>query len=228
MVSPPEPVIADHYRVMHVAQLGSGLPEDRIVSTFHMRNDMISGSPTEQAEAMANSVREFYYDGVGAAAPIVGYLNYSPILSAELIVYDLGQPVPREPAARVPVSTADLAKASQAGGPPFEVAACVSWRTAVVAPKTGTPGKTGRGRNYLGPLVNAAMQNSAWGSPLISTTFRDIIKAAALRYIGQGFSTPVVLSKKYAVTDVITGGFIDDAPDTIRSRGQEPKSRTVF
>lgn len=226
----PEPIMVDHFRSMISFQLMSGLPEDRIVNTFHFRND---GALTPGiAAANANeAVREFFFDAVApATVPIVGYLNFAQITGAEIVGYDLGQAPPRAPISPLTVSSTDLAKASTAGGPPFEVAACVSWRTNVIAPKTGTAGKTGRGRNYLGPLTVAS--STGGGEPTlgggISVAFRDAIKAAALRLFQNTTMTLVVLSKKYAQADEVVGGWVDNAPDIQRRRGPQATARTVF
>lgn len=218
----------DHWRVLLSLQMKTGLPQDRVVFTLNFRNDAPVSGQAEASLVMREAVRNFFFEHPDAGPTIASFMNGAVFSGGEFRTYDLGEPEPRGPVEITPVDPADMALMSAAGGPPLEVAACVTWRSNVQPPKVGTVGKPGRGRTYLGPLTNAAAANNANGIPEVAPAFRDSVKRASEALLGRVTETLVVVSDRYQQTDVVTGGWIDNAFDTQRRRGPDATARTIF
>jgi hypothetical protein len=187
----------------------SALPEDVTVNTFAFY--------TETAK-----------DAV-AAASIVGQLNtfyqafdnfLSSLLSGVGVVkfYDRADVKPRVPWF--------LGALSLEPGPtalPGEVALVLSFRAAAVS---GSSPARRRGRVFLGPLAINTM-DAATGRPLNSVLNEIASAASSLR--AAGASDPAwtwqVWSEMDNVGREINNGYVDNAFDTQRSRGNDPTAR---
>ena len=225
---PPGVVYPDHYRILAIFKGKSGLPEDVFVNTWHVRNDALAGSRAGTARDIAARVHDFYFEAINGTR-LSSFMPASVIDSVEYRGYDLGQQEPREAFISTP---ADMDRAAVFGGGdalPLEVAACLSFKTAVIPPKAGTVGKRGRGRLFIGPLTTQAMTPSAGsGYPAVHEVLRTAAVNSFQRFANLNFLTPVVLSPTYQQTDRINGVWMDDAFDTQQRRGQEPKVRTAL
>lgn len=119
---------------------------------------------------------------------------------------------------------------------PDEVAVCMSFHSTYASDPEFGPGGTrprarDRGRVYLGPWTSGGSVADGTTNRLsISAGTRGMIAAAATRLIAAGATGPdwAVWSRKNATMDPVTGGWVDDAFDTQRRRGEDPVGRTTF
>ena len=215
-----DPILPDFFRAQAIFQGSSGLAEDRFVNTFVFRNDQEVGTSTMWDRVYA-ALEDFYFEiPPGATAPLWSFFGDNFISAFEVRVYDLAEATPRTP--HVVERTAALPNNTPISLP-FEVAACLSLRTSLRTAR-------GRGRIYLGPLNAGALVEDAVAGPILGQTFRDTAVAAAER-LRQGNGQEItwhVLSQADATPRGVVGGYVDDAFDTQRRRGQKPSVRTTF
>lgn len=204
-----DPIITDHWRALAILHRESGLPEDMVVNSWAFRNDSIGGGAAGVLAAVNTVLSGFYVQLAGYLAP--------DVVSVEWRVYDLGEAPPRTPN----ILETDPFAGGSPTGLPAEVACCLSMKTADRTPR-------GRGRIFLGPLGTNAM-DAQFGAPRPTEAFRIAMTDAAEDVRTNAADlTWVVISQMDAAAKVVTGGFIDDAFDTIRSRGHAPTTRTTF
>lgn len=203
----PDPILTDQYRALAIMHHESGLPEDVFVNSWGFRND----GATDQ-EAMAANVQEvlsaFYQESFDGNPALMNYYPDS-IESVELRVYDLGQQPPR-----IPVIVPLLNEWVTGTGTNFpgEVALCLSFVATRNQPRS-------RGRIYLGPLTSSAGQEIN-GVLRPSPTFQSVVANAAVNVLET--SQPVtwtIISQMDAAAKEVTGGWVDNAWDTVRKRG---------
>lgn len=197
----------------------SGLPADVITNTWHFST---SALPLDQAAADAIATG---LQGIYAAADNF----FSPILAvpgATIKFYDLDDPMPRPPRFTKPLSLSIAA----GSGLPEEVAICLSFSGPAVA---GVPAARRRGRVFLGPwATSASLTDDVAGRVFINPTVRDALKNAALALNdAHGPEDPYKWSV-FSPTDnamvPVTKGWVDEAYDTVRSRGTASKSRATW
>lgn len=199
----------------------SGLPEDVIVNTMHF------SGPEDSGTDIVDKINVFYNGTpAGEPAPVCRY--FGPQVSRvagsmKIELYNLDDPEPR---VAYQTWTGAPADAGSTEGLPSEVALCVSWQAAVVS---GVPAGRRRGRNYLGPLgINAV---SATEPPRPVQALLDVIAASGSVLINEVDAHPLAIYSTAGVTpvfyDVVTG-YVDNAFDTMRSRGEKTTSRETF
>ncbi len=223
----PTPIAPGVIRVQAIFQGKSGLPEDRFINTFHFRTP--SGTVEEAGMTVArNKVRDFYLlnvEGlVQSPKPVVSHYSAAITrgpLALELRAYDLGAPEPRQPS----TTKHDILGAAPTDWLPAEVAAVLSFSGGVGLPRE-------RGRVYLGPLnTNGRQFEATTARVVISPDMRLLVTAAALRMSGgpeSDLARWVVYSPTNNNTVIVQRGYIDDAYDTQRRRGEAPVLRTGF
>jgi hypothetical protein len=202
----------------------NGLAEDTIVNTFHFGD---IGS-IEFGIPLIESIRDFYtLAPTGQPAAVGAYLGQEmsrAALALKIDLYNLDDPSPRVSYAG---GSYTLPAPNSAESLPAEVAMVVSWKA---APVSGVAAGRLRGRNYIGSLTTAAGALST--EPVRpSTGFIDTLEAAALDFIAATFSEKFVIYSRTSVPDrasEVVGGFIDNAFDTMRSRGPAPTTRRLF
>lgn len=116
---------------------------------------------------------------------------------------------------------------------PTEVAACLSYHRAYGSDPEFGPGgvrpkNRDRGRIFIGPLSGLAMETLTASNPTLSSTFRATLAGATAPLLGTSDATWVQWSRADASVAPVVGGWIDDAPDIQRRRGQDPLSRTLW
>jgi hypothetical protein len=120
---------------------------------------------------------------------------------------------------------------------PSECAICLSFHGDTTGLATdvpgGAPGPRGdthpaarvRGRIFIGPL-NQHVQSSGSPTRVSATVLGDIVGSAmALHTAMPSWS---VWSRKNANTKLVTGGFVDNAFDTQRRRGEKASGRQTW
>lgn len=200
------------------------IPTDVVTNTFHV-SWVGGGSPlTADYTALCNNINTFYTTVYSPASAMAAFMR--PALARQR-VYDLTQPIPRVPV----FSRTSALTVSQDTVPslPTETSVCLSLKAASVPGIN--PGST-RGRIYLGGL------GTVWGTggsttsfPLVSTGGQNNPKNAAVTLLAALAAANwiwVVYSRKLATPFPVVGGFIDNAFDTQRRRGQVTTARTLW
>jgi hypothetical protein len=206
----------------------TALPEDNIVNTWHvLADDATAGGLAAALGIAATRLIDFYTAGAGTADKVSSYFTNKISNTADahhIKAYDLTTPSPRVPIIDATFSRVAAASATRV---PDEVALCLSYQADKVA---GTPQSRRRGRIYLGPL-NGQAQNAGDGT-LPATAFMNAVAARAAALAGASDTdaewTWVVHSAKYGTDATVTNGWVDNAFDTQRRRGQRATARTTW
>jgi hypothetical protein len=211
-----DPVLTGGIRVLSILQGISGLPEDRFINTWAFSSDVAS---TEAAQLAAIAkVGNFFNDATGGDPSVESRLAGQSIdeTACEFRAYYLGDP----PDERVPliVPWAGLTLSS-AQALPSEVAICGSYYATLNKPKS-------RGRVYIGPLTATSLGGSSTtpGVPVVETlgAIRNACDVMASDTSGPRWC---VLSQVDAQLKIVTAGWVDNAFDTVRKRGERADVR---
>lgn len=197
-------------RAMVIQKGTTGLPEDVYVNTWHFVSGAGQGTYEEEAQAAANNLDGFYDQ-------IKGFLSSVQVSDVEYRMYNLADPQPREPL----IFEASWQPTGSGAEMPTEVATCLSFYKDRNLPRN-------RGRLYIGPHPISV---SAQGRP--SPVFRTALAAAATSLIDIGLAPGSISAwALYSPTDdqgkIVTNGWVDNAFDTQRRRGEAPTERTLF
>jgi hypothetical protein len=211
----------------------SGLPEDQIVNDFAFRFD--AGSPTSvDILAIMNVVGQFYRAGATAADQVGTYISnfVSRAATHEIAAYKIVAGPLGSPVATIPWLGPVTAGATTLL--PSEVAGTLSFHgdlTAIPEESGATrPRSRRRGRVYIGPLQPVAVTNSSAPAVLAPAFTAAMRSNATVMYDAAealGW-TWCVWSRADATLYPVVAGWTDNAPDTMRKRGQEATLRTVF
>lgn len=209
------------YRFTVTLQGASLLPEDQYVNSFHF--DHVEPVVITDYDNVRDMLRDFY-----AAVPAGGTNSICSFLSnriqtvATVRAYDLGDAKPRAPRYE---STFNLAARGSGDPMPEEVALVLSFERPRIS---GTPQSRRRNRIYLGPFAESANDTNARPIPALTTTMgraaRDLLDASntSVRWTWE------VNSPTYDEHGPVVGGWIDNAWDTQRRRGQASSTRTLW
>jgi len=212
-----DPILPDHFRAQWIWQGISGLPEDRYVNSWAFRNDLPLDDPAARIAALLS---DFYQDvHAPATSALTAFVPSAMVTAtAEVRVYDLGDPAPREPTI-IPVGVAGLSAATPLPG---EVATCLSYVADRNLPRN-------RGRIYFGPL-GAGANGTVIGGHLrpSASLLTSLVEGANFLINNTVDLTWVMISQADANAKVITGGWVDNAFDTQRRRGGDPSARTNY
>jgi len=204
----------------------SGLPEDVVTNTLHFKSH--SGNPLTDTALITIQLQT----GVSVLGD-----SYSPVLDGFIVLkyYDLTDPEPR-----AVIDTDTITFTPDTADPlPNEVAAVLSFSSPIAS---GQPRGRSRGRMFCGPfsvgVLNAEASDAAVGSG-----FRADAMTFANGLMGGGsgstyewavFSPTTAGPQPWSSGDVagatfiVTQGYMDDAFDTVRSRGTAPGLRSTF
>lgn len=216
-----DPVLTDFYRVQTILHGRSGLPEDVYVNSWCFRNDTVGGSADAFATLVADRMFAFFDEiPTGGSVPPRTFLSDHTLLPQLTVkVYDLGQPPPRTPHER------NFTLGVMSGTQPFpsEVALCLSFYAERNLPRS-------RGRIYFGPLSISSGTDVTAEISRPTSVIRSTLALAATDLAAEGAGGPNwhVLSQVDAAAKEITGGWVDNAWDTQRRRGEAPDSRTLW
>lgn len=115
---------------------------------------------------------------------------------------------------------------------PSEMAICLSFHAAYANDPEfqglARPRARDRGRVFLGPMNNGGMSQDANNVPIIGIAYRDTIEAAAVALMNRPNHAWSVWSRKNAAVEPVVGGWIDDAWDIQRRRGEAARTRTTW
>lgn len=203
----------------------SNKPEDVTVNTFHFQHaDYLPAS----RQLIVDYLTEFYNvasTGTPSGPPIAQWLSRWLNRTANksvIKIYDLATPMPREPSPY----TFTLGPASSDVAPelPAEVALCASFYA-------GRNVQRKRGRVYLGPWIQGVNVDDTLQveRAIPSSVLIGSVAGALKRLIGKPDTGPrfAVWSPTNQTSDIVTAGWVDNAWDTQRRRGQDATLRTL-
>lgn len=213
----------------------SGFPRDDVINdfVFNRADDFSAG----EADAVQADLEDFYNLNFPATGnPIAFYIGGQmsrATNAAEVNYYDLTGHLNGSPHGS-PVETRNFTLGAQGGGSnlPEELAAVLS----IHGDLTDVPERLGdtrpaarrRGRIFIGPLKTIAFGTAAGLERVrILQAVMDSMVQAADHLQNQQPSWSV-WSRAAAALYEVTGGFVDDAPDTQRRRGQIAGTRTLW
>lgn len=212
------------YKAMVVLHTRDGDPANYCTNSFHFENtnaDQFVG-----LGLIDGRLQDFYKTtAAGASNPVKSNLgNRLAANGHEIRYYDLADPLPRVPKM---ITTMDFTTVG-ADCLPEEVAVCASFQATKVA---GQPQARRRNRVYIGPLTKATADQEGSPNfrprvlPQFATNLAMAMKALNLS------NTTTERWKVYSPTNAagydVANGWVDDAFDTQRRRGNRPVSRTT-
>lgn len=209
----------------------SGLPEDLYVTTWHfVRSTGGVESAADQSSEVSERLREWWLEPVAPNARCPADFIPSAITGRGLTIrtYDLGQPAGTSSGSvpdRIPtIYNFPTTKGSAANALPEEVAVTNSFFATRNSPRT-------RGRVFVGPLTVEAVELVA-GVARVSAECRKVLIDNTKRLaIEQGVGDSMnfgVLSPTDGEVRAVTNGWVDNAFDTIRSRGTKASLRNTW
>lgn len=222
----PEQTAMPTCRVQVIIPYTSGVPSDVITNTWHF--DSLDGEPIDNTRCgvlfsrLATFYTSVYTAGTGKS--MAAYINESQIV---MKAYDLSDPKPRT-AVRESVVPITVGTKST-GVIPSEASVVLSYHTEY---ESGINKASQRGRVYLGGLGDACISPSSVSrSSFVSPGMRTAVTGAADTLAGAVLADDwgwVVYSEKLSQSFAVAGGWVDDAIDTQRRRGQAATTRTTF
>lgn len=228
------------FNIHSIVRLGkvSSIPQDAVENSW----SFISTAASDIALATAlddidTKLIDFYTGVDGTFGGVNGFLGQSISTAAgahTITHYDVTGHLSGTPAGspiRTPTTwtTATIGAGNQAD----ELAACLSFHadyTTDVEFGVGTrPRARDRGRVYLGPLdTNAKSEDATTHEAFVSLAARNAFAAAAVRLGADADPGWAVWSRSNAAMSLVVGGWIDNAFDVQRRRGNKATSRTTF
>lgn len=114
-------------------------------------------------------------------------------------------------------------------GLPSEMAVCCSFHTAYATDPefagNTRPRARDRGRIYIGPMATTAVDYDTAARPNVKETVRSTIASAAINLRDAAGHAWCVWSRSKSTLEPIVAGWVDDAWDVQRRRGQDPTER---
>lgn len=216
----------------------NGKPEDEVMNTWTFRVNGSAGA-SDDSNVIANDLTTFY----NTTAPLGGhavtqYFKDSIIRAANACFFDfyditgkLDGQAHGSPFVIRPFTCGQPNPG--ATGLPAELAICLSFYGDLtgLAEEIGDvrPRARRRGRVYLGPLNNIVREDDpATGRTRVTQQCRDTLASAADRLRTSNNHDWCVWSRANAALAIVQGGFVDDAFDVQRRRGEASQMRSVF
>lgn len=213
------------YRAQFTLPYFTNLPTDVVVNDWHF--SFIVGTPDDSNyEDLRDNLVTFYnavYSG-GLGGDVMA--PWCRPADASLKIYNVNDPTPRAPRWEGAATLADNRVVGS--GIPLESAICCSFQG---DPVSGAPQARRRGRIFLGGLGAATEGGDATSFPQPDTTLVASINTAAEAMLGAMFADLwqwVVFSRVNNTGAPITNGWVDNAWDTQRRRGNEATARAVW
>lgn len=209
------------YRFIVELPAKNGLPRDSAINVWH------ATGLEANIYTYATAIKDFYAKALPSTSKVCSYLSPSRTGDLSMKVFDLSDPLPR-----VPVGDYEwLAEWTPTGSDslPTEVAICLSMTG---ASESGINMATRRGRVFIGPLAtNAMTTDSTTKFAKVGPGPIEVLTQAASRLVNEILDADghlVVYSRKLGTATNVVGGWVDNAPDTQRRRGQDPTARTLW
>lgn len=200
----------------------TNLPTDVIVNQMHWESDV--GATQATADLIALRLRAFYDTIYGTSATSrVNYIDW-PLVRVK--VFNMQDPPPRVPAIGNPLFAAGTGTSTV----PTEVAAVMSYHA---APESGVRFQRLYNRIYIGGLRETAFTPSAVdGFPIFSSAFTTAVGTAAANLLAANTAGLLWRQASDASPGIflrpITGGWVDNSPDTQRRRSVGASLRDIW
>lgn len=204
----------------------TGLPSDVTTNTWHF--EALDGEPIDSTRCgVLFGLLQTFYNQVYNATTIKSLANYYNPATTLMKAYDLSDPKPRTAVREsiVPLTVGTL-------GPtvvPAEAAMVLSYRTEY---ESGISKASQRGRIYLGGITDVWIDVSIGAR---AGKFKDAqctnVGGAATTLAGSALAAEwgwVVWSEKLQQSFAVAGGWVDNAIDTQRRRGQNATARFLW
>lgn len=201
----------------------SALPQDRVVNTFHFWSADATVIDTATANALADACKEVYQTAhTPGTSALQTKLSSKLGTAATAKVYDLGETAPR--VVKNSNQAFSISPATTGKPLPHEIALCLSYKSDLAS---GDVAARHRGRIYFGPFQDTVLASD--GTP--DSTIVNILAG-----IGSYLSNlePVtgwhwaVRSTAADASYTVTNGWVDNAWDTQRRRGEDPTTRQLW
>lgn len=213
-------------RVMVQIPYTSGVPGDVVSNTFHFES--LDAQPINDARlGTLFGILATFYSSVYNVTAVKQMANYLSPTQTVMKGYNLDDPKPRTAVREsvVPISTG--AQGATVISP--ETAAVLSYRTDY---QSGINKASQRGRIYLGGLTEVCMDVSTIGrGPRLKAGFINAVTAAATNLAQTALVAKwgwSVWSETLGESFAVAGGWMDDAYDAQRRRGQLATQRTLW
>jgi hypothetical protein len=211
------------YRHQVTYECITGLPEDRFINVLHSN----SADDADAVDFATDFVATFGTVQTGQTHGATEYLGPAvsrAVDAGHVEIYDLSDPEPRVAVASVPFTV--LANTGSDVPLPRETSICLSFQA---NPMSGVPQARRRGRIFFGPLaLVACSSDTATGDQQPAEVFLDDLEIALTEFLALRNGEWVVYSRVLGTGAVVSNGWIDDALDTQRRRGQRPASRRLW
>jgi hypothetical protein len=216
--------MADHlYKAQVSLRRTTALPEDIVSNTWHFDKDEASaGDWASGAAALATRLATFY-------TAITAMLSEAIAGEHSVKVYDMHDALPR-----VPKYSTTFALSPSGASMPGEVAVCLSF---IATLESGVNMKRRKGRVFIGPIAASVGANALLaGDVRPSSSIRTLLTTAGLDLVLGDAGDPrlAIYSPTTDVASTVDDAFfdvenlwVDDAFDTVRSRGAKPTVRTT-
>lgn len=215
-----DPLLARGIRAQVVLPGKSALPEDRFITTWAFQSAGQTATEADETD-VANQLIEFFNIPASPSTRTVAGLISAAVNrdGCEVRTYRMADAPPRP----VTITPFTLGPPEQQTTLPEEVAVTLSFFSLRNVPRQ-------RGRVFIGPLHGGVISNDAESRSVVDTADRNAIRNAAIRL---ATTAPLeadwcVLSKVNGVLYPITNGWVDNAFDTQRRRGQKATVRDVW
>ena len=202
----------------------TNIPEDVVVNVWTF-NWLIGSPAVGDFDNLRDNLVAFYDDVYAdPGGPMLA--PYVDETQARIKIYDLADPLPRVPVynSLAPLNFANQASAT---GLPPEAAICLSFQGALVS---GQPQARRRGRIFIGALAHMGAGSSVAFPNVTSGTRTSITGAAAAMKSAMAADDWAwsVWSKTDNAAVLVDNGWVDNAVDTQRRRGNTATARTLF
>lgn len=214
------------YEFQHSFKYFTNIPEDVITNTFHMLWNGVGDPLVTDFDAAKGDLKKFY-ERIFTNATTAGLAPWVLQTGVRVKAYDLSAPKPRVPAYDSTYTSAAVVATSSPLPP--ETALCLSYRS---VPINGIPLASQRGRLYIGGIGTGITSGNSTtfpvpGSTLISNLTTSAAPSLVLDLAGHNWIW-IVYSRKLGLPFTITDGWVDNAFDTQRRRGQKATARTTW
>lgn len=209
------------------------------MNDFTFQWEDVVGPSSAAYTGLMTVIEEFYTNVTAGGQAVSQYLSGSVSRDTDVCSVNLYR-LPAEPGLMgSPVAQRLFTAAAPFGtmNLPAEVAVCNSIHadlTGIEEEDAGTrPRARRRGRQFIGPLRDFAMTSSDTDDPAVTALFQTTLTEASQVLLDAASGLPdawqwSVFSRTEWVMRAVVGGWVDNAFDTIRSRGQKATARTTW
>lgn len=221
--------------VQQVLKSTSGLPTDVYVNDLVIGEAVGAGNSAIAAD-VATALDAFWNTTRSVAQPVVHWLSQAVSRTIDVKLYDLAGHLDGSPHGS-PFLTTTIGLGASAGDVPLpeECAIALSFHadtTGILESAGATrPKARRRARVFLGPWGMQAAAGPVGGHVFVTLNLQTALKEAGAQLITDLNANDMPLqvwSRKDATTRAVTGGWLDNAFDTMRSRGAKPNARVTF